>query len=151
MGDRVSASQQKSSSQSIFREKSSDTVTVTPSSSTSTSPRRSRHKAKYDELLPSRYYENDNRLSWEFEENPPIEEAGDEQKRLSDNLFSLSREVPQLTDEVAAVLREAQEKDLWDLAVAELMPQVVAVVHCQDGDSRFDGLPWYMLTLVISC
>ena len=74
-----------------------------------------------------------------------------QRKRLSDNLFSLSKEVPQLTDECASVLREAREKDLWDLAVAELMTQVVVVVHCQDGDSRFDGLRRYLLTLGISC
>lgn len=74
-----------------------------------------------------------------------------QRKRLSDNLFSLSKEVPQLTDECAAVLREAREKDLWDLAVAELMTQVVVVVHCQDGDSRLEGLRRYLLTLGIAC
>ena len=74
-----------------------------------------------------------------------------QRKRLSDNLFSLSKEVPQLTDECAAVLREAREKDLWDLAVAELMAQVVVVVHCLEGDSHFDGLRRYLLTLGISC
>jgi hypothetical protein len=74
-----------------------------------------------------------------------------QRKRLSDNLFSLSKEVPQLTDECAAVLREAREKDLWDLAVAELMTQVVVVVHCQDGDTRLDGLRRYLLTLGIAC
>eukprot|EP00934_Nitzschia_sp_Nitz4_P009115 Nitzschia sp. Nitz4//scaffold68_size99682//51527//54845//NITZ4_004567-RA/size99682-snap-gene-0.2-mRNA-1//1//CDS//3329556602//9105//frame0 len=74
-----------------------------------------------------------------------------QRKRLSDNLFSLSLEVPKLKDECAAVLREAREKDLWDLAVAELMTQVVVVVHCHDGDSRFEGLRRYLLTLGISC
>ena len=74
-----------------------------------------------------------------------------QRKRLSDNLFSLSKEVPQLTDECASVLREAREKDLWDLAVAELMTQVVIVVHCNDGDSSFEGLRRYLLTLGISC
>jgi hypothetical protein len=74
-----------------------------------------------------------------------------QRKRLSDNLFSLSKEVSQLTDECAAVLREAREKDLWDLAVAELMTQVVVVVHCNGADSRFDGLRRYLLTLGISC
>ena len=74
-----------------------------------------------------------------------------QRKRLSDNLFSLSKEVPQLTDECAAVLREAREKDMWDLAVAELMTQVVVVVHCHDGDSRFEGLRRYLMTLGISC
>lgn len=74
-----------------------------------------------------------------------------QRKRLSDNLFSLSKEVPQLTDECAAVLREAREKDMWDLAVAELMTQVVTVVHCPDGDTQFQGLRRYLLTLGISC
>lgn len=74
-----------------------------------------------------------------------------QRKRLSDNLFSLSNEVPKLTDECAQVLREAREKDKWDLAVAELMTQVVVVLHCHDGDHRFEGLRQYLLTLGISC
>lgn len=74
-----------------------------------------------------------------------------QRKRLSDNLFSLSKEVPQLTDECAVVLREAREKDMWDLAVAELMTQVVVVIHCREGDSRFEGLRHYLLTLGIAC
>ncbi|CAJ1968205.1 unnamed protein product [Cylindrotheca closterium] len=74
-----------------------------------------------------------------------------QRKRLSDNLFSLSKEVPQLTDECAAVLREARERDMWDLAVAELMTQVVIVANCSDGDNRFEGLRRYLLTLGISC
>eukprot|EP00980_Cylindrotheca_fusiformis_P004728 scaffold1004_cov105-Cylindrotheca_fusiformis.AAC.11 len=74
-----------------------------------------------------------------------------QRKRLSDNLFSLSKEVPQLTDECAAVLREAREKDMWDLAVSELMTQVVIIVHCPDGDARFEGLRRYLLTLGVSC
>jgi hypothetical protein len=74
-----------------------------------------------------------------------------QRKRLSDNLFSLSKEVPQLTDECAAVLREAREKDMWDLAVAELMTQVVVVAHCHDTDSQFEGLRRYLMTLGISC
>jgi hypothetical protein len=74
-----------------------------------------------------------------------------QRKRLSDNLFALSNEVPKLTDECAQVLREAREKDMWDLAVAELMTQVVIVIHCQDGDDRFEGLRQYLLTLGIAC
>jgi len=74
-----------------------------------------------------------------------------QRKRLSDNLFSLSKEIPQLTDECAAVLREARERDLWDLAVAELMTQVVVVVHCHDGDTCFEGLRRYLLTLGFTC
>jgi len=74
-----------------------------------------------------------------------------QRKRLSDNLFALSKEVHQLTDECAIVLREAREKDMWDLAVAELMTQVVVVIHCHDDDCRFEGLRHYLLTLGIAC
>ena len=74
-----------------------------------------------------------------------------QRKRLSDNLFSLSNEVPHLTDECAVVLREAREKDMWDLAVAELITQVLVVTRCGGGDNRFEGLAQYLLTLGISC
>lgn len=74
-----------------------------------------------------------------------------QRKRLSDNLFALSNEVPKLTDECAQVLREAREKDMWDLAVAELMTQVIVIIHCPDGDARFEGLRQYLLTLGIAC
>jgi hypothetical protein len=74
-----------------------------------------------------------------------------QRKRLSDNLFSLSNEVPKLTDECAQVLREAREKDMWDLAVAELMTQVIVIIHCSDRDYRFEGLRQYLLTLGIAC
>lgn len=74
-----------------------------------------------------------------------------QRKRLSDNLFALSKEVPQLTDECAVVLREAREKDMWDLAVAELMTQVVIVIHCHETDTRMEGLRQYLLTLGIAC
>lgn len=74
-----------------------------------------------------------------------------QRKRLSDNLFALSKEVPQLTDECAVVLREAREKDMWDLAVAELMTQVVIVIHCHEADTRMEGLRHYLLTMGIAC
>ena len=74
-----------------------------------------------------------------------------QRKRLSDNLFSLSNEVPKLTDECAQVLREAREKDMWDLAVAELMTQVIVIIHCSERDCRFEGLRQYLLTLGIAC
>ena len=74
-----------------------------------------------------------------------------QRKRLSDNLFALSKEVPQLTDECAVVLREARERDMWDLAVAELMTQVVVVIHCRGNDCRLEGLRHYLLTLGIAC
>jgi len=82
---------------------------------------------------------------------PPLPLPFSQRKRLSDNLFALSKEVPQLTDECAVVLREAREKDMWDQAVAELMTQVVTVIHCPDGDYRLNGLKHYLLTLGIAC
>jgi hypothetical protein len=74
-----------------------------------------------------------------------------QRKRLSDKLFSLSNDVPQLTDECAQVLRDAREKDMWDLAVAELMTQVIVIIHCNERDYRFEGLRQYLLTLGIAC
>jgi hypothetical protein len=74
-----------------------------------------------------------------------------QRKRLSDNLFALSKQVSQLTDECAVVLREAREKDMWGLAVAELMTQVVIIIHCHDADTRMEGLRQYLLTLGIAC
>jgi hypothetical protein len=74
-----------------------------------------------------------------------------QRKSLSDNLFSLSKEVQHLTDECAIVLKEAREKDMWDLAVSELMTQVIAVLHCPVSDSGFEGIKNYLLTLGIAC
>lgn len=74
-----------------------------------------------------------------------------QRKKLSDNLYSLSNRVPKLTDECAVVLREAREKDQWDLAVAELMTQAIVILHCRDGDHQFSGLKEYLLTLGIAC
>jgi hypothetical protein len=74
-----------------------------------------------------------------------------QRKTLSENLFALSKEVPQLTDECASVLRQAREQDKWDLAVAELLTQVIVVVHCPEEDSKLDGLRKYLLTLGFAC
>ena len=85
MGDRASLAQQKamnSSASSIFREKAGESPKPTTSASASTlsgSQYSQRQKIKYDEMLPTRYYENDNRLSWEFEESPPVDDAQDEE------------------------------------------------------------------------
>ena len=74
-----------------------------------------------------------------------------QRKRLSDSLFSMSKEIEGLTDECAVVLREARQKGMWDLAVSELLTQVVVVLHCQDNDNTLDGLRGYLLSLGISC
>ena len=70
-----------------------------------------------------------------------------QRKRISNAMFAMSKSVPGLTDECAAVLREARKKDAWDFAVAQLMTQVVVVTHCSIGDSKLDGLSMYLLTL----
>lgn len=56
-------------------------VTVTPSSSIASPPvSQSRARLKYEETLSGRYYENESRLSWGFEESPPIELSEDTTK-----------------------------------------------------------------------
>jgi hypothetical protein len=82
---------------------------------------------------------------------PPLPLPYGQRKNLSDNLFSLSKEISQLTDECAIVLREAREKDMWDSAVAELLTQVVVVIHCPEDDKNLDGLSLYLLSLGFAC
>ena len=74
-----------------------------------------------------------------------------QRKNFSDNLFNLSKQVPQLTDECASVLRQARKQDKWDIAVAELLTQVIVVVHCPEKDSKLDGLSKYLLKLGFAC
>lgn len=75
-----------------------------------------------------------------------------ERKRLSDTLFYLTREIhPSMTTDCAAALRNARESNEWDLAVAELLTQVVVGLYCGEGDVRLDGLQQYLLALGISC
>lgn len=74
-----------------------------------------------------------------------------ERKKLSDTLFALSKEISHLTDEIACILREARERELWDLAVAEIMTQVIVALHCVEGDKRLDGLQHYLLKIGIAC
>ncbi|CAB9502035.1 expressed unknown protein [Seminavis robusta] len=74
-----------------------------------------------------------------------------ERKRLSDTLFFFSKEIPSMTRDCGAILREAREKGEWDQAVAELLTQVVVGLYCGEGDSHLDGLQQYLLTLGVSC
>ena len=71
-------------------------------------------------------------------------------KRLTDTLFYLSRSIPSVTGDVASLLRMARERDEWDLAVAEVLTQVVICIHCSEGDYRLDGLRKYLLKIGIS-
>ncbi len=75
-----------------------------------------------------------------------------QRKSLSDALFSLSKRVPKLTEECALVLTEARKNDQWDLAVAELMTQVLCVLHCSPtNDFTLGGLRQCLLALGIVC
>jgi hypothetical protein len=74
-----------------------------------------------------------------------------ERKRLSDTLFFLSKDIPNATPDVAALLRVAREKEEWDLAVADVLTQMVVALYCGEGDFRLDGLQQYLLGIGISC
>jgi hypothetical protein len=74
-----------------------------------------------------------------------------ERKKLVDTLFVLCRHIPNLTDECSSILCDARMRGLWDLAVAEMLAQVVVGIYCQEGDRRLDGLQQYLLYLGISC
>lgn len=74
-----------------------------------------------------------------------------ERKRLSDSLFYLSKKIPSLTSDCAVVLRDARQNNEWDLAVAELLAQVIVGLYCGEGDIRLEGLQQYLLALGISC
>jgi len=83
---------------------------------------------------------------------PQVPLTFSQRKSMSDALFSLSKGVPKLTDECAVVLTEARKKNQWDLAVAELMVQVICVLHCSPNkDYTLEGLRRYLLTLGIVC
>lgn len=81
----------------------------------------------------------------------PVPLTYTERKRLSDTLFFLSKEIPNMTADVANVLREAREKEEWDQAIAELMTQIVVGLYCGEGDAQLDGLQQYLLTLGVAC
>jgi hypothetical protein len=70
---------------------------------------------------------------------------------MGDTLFALSREVPKLADECAAMLREARENDRWDQAVAELTTQALIILKCEENDYSLDGLRRHLVTLGIAC
>ena len=74
-----------------------------------------------------------------------------ERKRLSDTLFFLSREIPNMTSDCASILRDARKDNEWDTAIAELLTQIVVGLYCGEGDSRLDGLQHYLLALGVSC
>jgi hypothetical protein len=85
---------------------------------------------------------------------PPVPLSYSQRESMSDKLFQLSTKIPGLAKECKIVLNEVRQGGGadWDLAVAELMTQVVCIVCCgQSNDFRLDGLSSYLLQLGISC
>jgi hypothetical protein len=83
-------------------------------------------------------------------EYPPIPVSFHSRKQMSDTLFYLSRSIPSITGEVAPLLQTAREREEWDLAVAELLTQVVVALYCVEGDHQLEGLRRYLLNLGVS-
>jgi hypothetical protein len=76
-------------------------------------------------------------------------------KRLSDTLFDLAANnltiyLPSVLDEIGSLLKSGRENDEWDLAVAEVLTQIVVSLHCVEGDYQLDGLQRYLLGIGIS-
>ena len=82
---------------------------------------------------------------------PHVSLTFQERKRLSDTLFFLSKEMPNMAVHVANLLRISREKDEWDLSVAELLTQVVVALFCNEKDHRLDGLRDYLIRLGVAC
>jgi hypothetical protein len=82
---------------------------------------------------------------------PAVPLSFSERKRMSDTLFYLSQEIPTVTSDCATILRMARQNKEWDVAVAELLTQVVVALYCGEGDLRLDGLQQFLLSIGISC
>ena len=115
----------------------------------------------YRAVTPLKPYRNASRNSKVADQRDDKEETGSYQyphvpltfagrKWLTDTLFYLSQSIPSMTADVASLLRMARERDEWDLAVAEVLTQVVVCVHCPNGDYRLDGLKNYLLRIGIA-
>ena len=74
-----------------------------------------------------------------------------QRKQLSDFLLTISSSCTQLRDECALVLQQGRERGMWDLAVAELITQVIMLYYCHACDVRLDGLSNYLRSMGISC
>ncbi|OEU06633.1 hypothetical protein FRACYDRAFT_254184 [Fragilariopsis cylindrus CCMP1102] len=90
--------------------------------------------------------------AYEYQHHVPLTFVG--RKRLTDTLFYLCRHScfppSVITAEVASLLRTAREKNEWDLAVSEVLTQVVICINCSIGDYQLDGLRQYLLKIGIS-
>lgn len=82
---------------------------------------------------------------------PSLPLTFDQRKGASEDLFGLCQEIPGLTDDCAKVLQIARKTDLWDLAVAELITQILVATKCGPGDEILDGLRRHLMCMGFSC
>ncbi len=112
-------------------------------------------------VTPHRPYRNASGASKAKDERDDKEESGSYdyphvpltfsgRKWLTDTLFYLSQSLPSVTADVASLLRMARERDEWDLAVAEVLTQVIVCIHCSNSDYRLEGLKNYLLKIGIA-
>jgi hypothetical protein len=81
---------------------------------------------------------------------PTLPLAFEQRKNASEDLFKLSQQIANLSEECAEVLQIARESNAWDLAVAELTTQVLVIMHCPLGDDALNGLRRHLKTIGIS-
>jgi hypothetical protein len=82
---------------------------------------------------------------------PTIPLTYSQRKCMSDSLYNLSKETSGLVDECSRILQEVKESESWDLAVAELITQVLVILHCPIGDKSLEGLQKYLQMVGFSC
>lgn len=82
---------------------------------------------------------------------PTLPLTFDQRKGASEDLFQLCQEISGLTDDCAKVLQVARNTDLWDLAVAELVTQILVAIKCGPGDEALDGLRYHLMCMGFSC
>ena len=81
---------------------------------------------------------------------PTLPLSSEQRKNASEDLFELSQQIVGLTEECGEVLHIARESNAWDLAVAELITQVLVIISCPLGDNGLNGLRQHLETLGIS-
>jgi len=74
-----------------------------------------------------------------------------QRKNASEDLFELCQEIPGLTDDCSKILEIARESKSWDLAIAELITQILVVAYCPPSDEMLEGLKRHLLTMGFSC
>jgi hypothetical protein len=77
----------------------------------------------------------------------PIKICQNERSKFSRILLIETMSIPYLTAECSLVLQEAQQLNLWDQAVAELLSQVLTITHCHCGDDSLQGLRDHILSV----